>query len=192
MKTAPAKVEAKVKERKLAAQKKPRAPRKRKIVAPASLPADLPALVTWLETVCDKSRLEKVTAMLKTTRHQLFCDATPDRLIGIIRSQRSTQLFYACQIGSDGVFGCCDPELNPCMGQLKNKPCKHLLVLMLALMNAKKISIQQVVDWICNIQTKPKVDEMLMAETLIKYKDAESGTVDWRPVESIPEDYYAL
>src|SRR5687768_4598023 len=107
--------------------RKARALRKRKIIAPEPLPADLPALIGWLETVCDKPRLEKVTAMLKTTRHQLFCDATPDRLIGIIRSQRSTKLIYACQIGSDGVFGCCDQDLIPCMGQLGNKPCKHLM-----------------------------------------------------------------
>jgi hypothetical protein len=31
-----------------------------------------------------------------------------------------------------------------------------------------------------------------MSEALLKYMGAEAGEVDWRPMETIPEDYYAL
>jgi hypothetical protein len=38
----------------------------------------------------------------------------------------------------------------------------------------------------------PALDKDAMSETFIKYKGAEAGTVDWRPTETIPEDYYAM
>jgi hypothetical protein len=31
-----------------------------------------------------------------------------------------------------------------------------------------------------------------MSATFIRYKGAEAGEVDWRPTETIPEDYYAF
>jgi hypothetical protein len=32
----------------------------------------------------------------------------------------------------------------------------------------------------------------VMGEIFIKYKGAEAGEVDWRPTETMPEDYYAV
>ena len=31
-----------------------------------------------------------------------------------------------------------------------------------------------------------------MTETLLRFKGAEAGEVDWRPTETIPEDFYAM
>jgi hypothetical protein len=31
-----------------------------------------------------------------------------------------------------------------------------------------------------------------MSATFLRYKGAEAGEVDWRPTETIPEDYYTL
>ena len=31
-----------------------------------------------------------------------------------------------------------------------------------------------------------------MGAVLFKYKGAEAGEIDWRPTETVPEDYYAL
>ena len=31
-----------------------------------------------------------------------------------------------------------------------------------------------------------------MAATFLKYKGAEAGEIDWRPTESVPEDFYAV
>lgn len=179
----------------MAGKRKKVSPRKKAVPAVTDIPADLPALVEWLTDFCDKPRLEKVSAMLKSTRHQLFCDSSDERCVGVIRSQRTTQIVYACQIASDGVFGCCDHELEPCLGQLHNRPCKHLLVLLLGLQQAGRMSIPQIVQWLSNIKKnkrKPSNDQDLMAETLLKYRGAEAGTVDWRPLETIPEDYYSL
>jgi hypothetical protein len=39
---------------------------------------------------------------------------------------------------------------------------------------------------------KPQLDKEVMGEIFIRYKGAEAGEVDWRPTETVPEDYYAL
>jgi len=31
-----------------------------------------------------------------------------------------------------------------------------------------------------------------MSQTFLKYKGAEAGEIDWRPTETVPEDYYAF
>jgi hypothetical protein len=39
---------------------------------------------------------------------------------------------------------------------------------------------------------KPVLDKDVMSETFLHYKGAEAGEIDWRPTETIPEDYYSL
>jgi hypothetical protein len=39
---------------------------------------------------------------------------------------------------------------------------------------------------------KPVLDSDAAAATFVRYKGAQAGEVDWRPTETIPEDYYAL
>ena len=39
---------------------------------------------------------------------------------------------------------------------------------------------------------KPELNKEAMGEFFIRYKGAEAGEVDWRPTETVPEDYYAL
>jgi hypothetical protein len=39
---------------------------------------------------------------------------------------------------------------------------------------------------------RPALDAEKMAATLLRYKGAEAGEIDWRPTETVPEDYYAL
>jgi hypothetical protein len=31
-----------------------------------------------------------------------------------------------------------------------------------------------------------------VSDTLLRYKGAEAGEIDWRPTETIPEDFYAM
>jgi hypothetical protein len=38
----------------------------------------------------------------------------------------------------------------------------------------------------------PRTDTQLASETFLEYKGAEAGQVDWRPTETIPEDFYAV
>ena len=47
--------------------------------------------------------------------------------------------------------------------------------------------------WIAKTHdVKPELDKEKMGAIFIKYKGAEAGEVDWRPTETVPEDYYAL
>jgi hypothetical protein len=39
---------------------------------------------------------------------------------------------------------------------------------------------------------RPAIDEEIMSATFLRYKGAEAGEVDWRPTETIPEDFYAM
>jgi hypothetical protein len=39
---------------------------------------------------------------------------------------------------------------------------------------------------------KPTLDKDMMRDVLLRYKGHELGEIDWRPTETIPEDYYAL
>jgi hypothetical protein len=36
------------------------------------------------------------------------------------------------------------------------------------------------------------MDRDNLATIFLKYKSAEAGEVDWRPTETIPEDFYAM
>jgi hypothetical protein len=79
-------------------------------------------------------------------------------------------------------------------------PCKHLLVLLIGLVRAGKLDASSADWWLSQSKKKsyrasrPENDPSAepLFETLIKYKGAEAGEVDWRPTETIPEDYYAL
>jgi hypothetical protein len=37
-----------------------------------------------------------------------------------------------------------------------------------------------------------KPDKDVVTATFLKYKGAEAAQVDWRPTETIPEDFYAM
>ena len=56
-----------------------------------------------------------------------------------------------------------------------------------------QIDATTVDDWVeASRISKPDLDKDVMSETLLRYKGAEAGEVDWRPTETVPEDYYAF
>ena len=113
-------------------------------------------------------------------------------MTGVVKSQTDKDLVYACRIGEDGNFCCCTQNLNIC-GGLKGSVCKHLLVLMIGLVKARKLSPRKVDRWIARSPgPQPKLDRETMTDIFIKYKGAEAGEIDWRPTETLPEDYYSL
>jgi len=71
--------------------------------------------------------------------------------------------------------------------------CKHLLVLVIGLAKAEKIDLNAALHWILasTVET-PKIDKPILTEVFLKYKGVSAGEVDWRPTETIPEDYYAF
>jgi hypothetical protein len=95
-------------------------------------------------------------------------------------------------VAHDGQYSCCTQNLNVC-GGLRGSICKHLLVLIIGLVQAGELDPSTIDDWIAKTHhAKPELDKETMGAIFIKYKGAEAGEVDWRPTETVPEDYYAL
>ena len=136
--------------------------------------------------------MDKVKAMLRADRFQLFSEVDDVHVTGVVKSQTDGTLFYACSIDQRGKYMCCTQNLNPC-GGLRSKPCKHLLVLLVGLAQAAQLDPNVALRWVTATRfKKPVLDRDAMSATFIRYKGAEAGEVDWRPTETIPEDYYAF
>src|SRR4029079_12802868 len=129
--------------------------------------------------------------MLKHERFQLFVEVGDARLAGIVKSQSDPDLVYSCALAADGQFGCCTQNLNVC-GGLRGALCKHLLVLAIGLTQAGQIEADTLDDWVqrSGLRT-PALDKAAMSAILLRYKGAEAGEIDWRPTETLPEDFYA-
>jgi hypothetical protein len=145
----------------------------------------------------DHSKLEKALAMLRAERFQLFAEIHPAHLVGVVRSQSSARRFYACRLAEDGRYACCTQNLITCVVS-RDSPCKHLLVLVLGLANAGEIDPSTALAWLkaARVQgrspegSRPDKDEM--TAIFLRYKGVQAGEVDWRPTETIPEDFYAM
>lgn len=172
----------------------------RKVVSPAAGGAagaptgkiDLPAFIKNLTANTDSSRMSKVTKMLRAERFQLFSQVTDDHVTGVVKSQTDASLVYACRLGKNGQFFCCTQNLNHC-GGLRGALCKHILVLAIGLAQSGELDPTNANAWAkASRSKKPELDKDDATATFVRYKGAEAGEIDWRPTETIPEDYYAL
>ena len=155
-------------------------------------PADFAGFVDRLGTVADPSKLDKALSMLKADRFRLFARVEADHVTGVVKSQSDGSLVYSCRLGADGSYACCTQNLNIC-GGLRGSPCKHLLVLIVGLTQAGELDPGTAHDWTQSSRgRKPALDKDAMTETFLRFKGAEAGEVDWRPTETIPEDFYAI
>ncbi|HEX5270935.1 MAG TPA: hypothetical protein VFW33_10625, partial [Gemmataceae bacterium] len=153
---------------------------------------DFAAFLDRLRSTVDGGRLANALQMLKAERFQLFAEVTPEALVGIVRSQSSASRLYSCRLGADGSFSCCTQNLRPC-GGLGGAICKHLLVLIVGLTKGGRVEPGIVDAWVrASRSRRPVLDKEVMTETFLRYKGAEAGEIDWRPTETLPEDYYAL
>ncbi len=135
-------------------------------------------------------RLRKALAMLKVDRFELFADVEDEYLIGVVKSQTDKNLVYSCRLSESGEYYCCSQNLFPC-GGLRGALCKHLLVLILGLAKAEKLLAKNACCWaLLSSVHQPVLNKELASETFLRYKGAEVGEIDWRPTETIPEDYY--
>jgi hypothetical protein len=152
----------------------------------------LSSLFTELDKVTGDGRMDKVKAMLRADRFQLFSEVSDERVTGVVKSQTDYSLFYACSLDAKGRYMCCTQNLNVC-GGLRGKPCKHLLVLLVGLAQGTQLDPTTALTWARATRgKKAQLDKDAMSATFIRYKGAEAGEVDWRPTETIPEDYYAF
>ena len=154
---------------------------------------NLSQLFTELHKIIADSRMDKVESMLRADRFQLFSEVNDERVVGVVKSQNDPSLFYACSVDAKGRYMCCTQNLNRCGGLKGDKPCKHLLVLMVGLAQGNQLDPTTALQWARATRSKkPVLDKDAMSATFIRYKGAEAGEVDWRPTETIPEDYYAF
>ena|SRR6266481_4556614 len=153
---------------------------------------DAETFMKELEKHTDAAKLSKALAMLKADRFKLYAQVADDFLTGVVKSQNDPNLVYSCRLAADGSYGCCTQNLNIC-GGLRGSLCKHLLVLIVGLSKSGELDPTTVYGWIEGSRgQKPALDKDIMSETFLRYKGAEAGEVDWRPTETIPEDYYAM
>lgn len=153
---------------------------------------DFPSFVNQLYGYVDQGKLGRALDMLRSDRFKLFSRLDDKQLVGVVRSQSGSGSVYASWLTPDGKYGCSEPSLTDCMG-LQGAVCKHLLVLVVGLVRTQQLSPEQALTWVRTARGKgPAKNKELCAETFVQYKGAEAGQVDWRPTETIPEDFYAL
>lgn len=154
--------------------------------------ADFATFITRLHGTVDQGKLGRAMKMLKGESFQLYVQQDDERLVGVIRSQTGTGNVYASWLTAKGNYGCSTAELDACMG-LSGQVCKHLLVLLLGLTRTGQMLPEAAYAWVRAARTKsPSSDNDLAAETFLQYRGAQAGEIDWRPTETIPEDFYAF
>ena len=153
---------------------------------------DFPSFLNQLYGHVDQGKLGRALDMLRSDRFKLFSHLEPAHLVGVVRSQSGSGSVYASWLTPEGKYGCSEPSLTDCMG-LQGAVCKHLLVLVVGLVRTGQLPAEQALTWIRSAHRKgPSKNSQLCAETFVQYKGAEAGQLDWRPTETLPEDFYAL
>ncbi len=153
---------------------------------------DIEQFMKRLEELTDAAKLAKALSMLKSYRFRVYAQSNDDQFVGVVKSQSDPDLVYSCRLNAEGTYACCTQNLNIC-GGLRGSLCKHLLVLIVGLTKNGELDPNVIDTWIRLSKTnKPALDKDAMSETFLRYKGAEAGEVDWRPSETIPEDYYAM
>ena len=152
---------------------------------------DFAGFITQMYGTVDQGKLGRALAMLKAESFKLFVHLTDEQLVGVVRSQTGSGTVYASWLTPEGRYGCSQPDLTDCMG-LQGSPCKHLLVLLVGLARTGQMDMVRAFNWIRAAAGKrPGHNQDLAAETFLQYKGAQAGEIDWRPTETIPEDFYA-
>ena len=114
--------------------------------------------------VGDPSRVRKAMSMLKKDHFQLFSDISDSDVVGVVKSQTDASLIYACRLASDGAFSCCTQNLNAC-GGLHGYACKHLLVLLVGLVQASELDPVTADAWLeKHVIAAPKLDRDAMGD----------------------------
>lgn len=155
-------------------------------------PLDFAGFISQLYAHVDPGKLGRALDMLRKDRFQLYTQLDEHRLVGVVRSQSGTGSVYAAWLTQEGRYGCAQPDLSECMG-LQGAPCKHLLVLVVGLTRTHQLTTTRALAWVrATVRQSPRENSELCAEAFVQYKGAEAGELDWRPTETIPEDFYAL
>jgi hypothetical protein len=162
----------------------------------SAVAVDVNGLMARLQQLIDPKRMKRTLDMLRSGKNELFAEVEPTLVRGIVRSQKEEKLVYSCVLIEDGTYACCTPDLALCLG-LRGEPCKHILVLIIGLARAGRLDPATVDRWVvaaCDRSNHRwnKTTKNHVSDTLLRYKGVQAGEVDWRPTETIPEDFYAM
>ncbi|RJG37991.1 hypothetical protein [Motilimonas pumila] len=153
-------------------------------------------LVIKLQRTINANRLKKALQMLKESSYSLYKTHDTQHIKGIVSSQTSSSEAYSCMLTHEGHYSCCSEELTPCWGLQGGGACKHILVLLLGLAKNGDVDATTLFKWVQSSTTQKVKDDDesqdLLAQTWLRYKGAQAGELDWRPMETVPEDYYAF
>jgi hypothetical protein len=137
------------------------------------------------------ARIRAALDMLKQEGFQLYHEMGDSALAGIVRSASDPDLTYACRIGADGSLSCATHNMYVC-GGLRGEACKHLLLLVIGLVQARAVDPQRVDGWLAAaVGKKPEFDKERLADVFLRFSSAQAGELDWRPTATIPEDFHA-
>lgn len=156
---------------------------------------DFPQFLVRLQTQADPRRIKRALKMLKSDSFQLYHDVESDAVRGVVGSQTEADYVYSNVLYADGRYSCCGQDLYECMG-LQGKVCKHLLVLLMGLARKGELECGTASSWIQAASAKrpysfnKSKDDL--ASTLLRFKGARAGEIDWRPTETLPEDFMAF
>jgi hypothetical protein len=135
-------------------------------------------------------RMFRMLDRIRHRRYEICADVNTDGIVGIVRCRSSCRRVYSCRLGADGLYGCCTQKLRRC-SELNEGMCKHLHMLLFYVVRARQIDFATAIAWIeASRKKRPSLDLEVMYDTFLRYLGASADEADWRPTETLPEDYY--
>lgn len=152
---------------------------------------DLTTFMSRLRATVHKRDLDKALQMLRKSTFHLYSMVDVDQVVSIVKSPSDPTRFYACRLG-ERVHSCGTQRLNPC-SVCGRGPCKHMLVMIVGLARTGQVNLSKLDGWVqTSMPRYAEFDKDQLADLFLRYSNAQAGEIDWRPTETIPEDYYAI
>lgn len=138
-------------------------------------------------------RIDKAIKMYKKEVNLLYIDKNDEFLKAVVKSQsHPDKLEYAVKISSKGRFFCGTQNLRPC-GGLRGKICKHIILALIAVIKSEQGTIDDMIKWVEKTKAyTPFFDKHEATGIFLRYQNALEGVIEWRPVEILPEDFFAF
>lgn len=154
-----------------------------------AVPADYPALVQLLGYVL-QPRWSHVASHVTAGLAPLWAEVDADRAHAVVPAAVGATTFHACRITRAGRFQCATPDLAPCP-DAADGVCRHVVCLVLSLVQREHLSAEDAARWLQrSLAHDAGLDRDALGEVFARY--AETIQADYRPNETLPEDYYAL
>ncbi|MHA1820171.1 MAG: hypothetical protein ACTSU2_15575 [Promethearchaeota archaeon] len=139
------------------------------------------------------NKVMRAISMFKSQKNLLYIMREEDSLQAVVKSQSHPEkLEYATYISQDGNFYCLSNNLRAC-GGLRGQICKHIILTIIAAIKNGDMEIKEALTWIKNsVNHRPAFKYDQASSLFGRYKRSLDGTLEWRPVEMFPEDFYAF